>query len=214
MQSILKEFDHHFTFNAISSIGSLIMKNDRKTAYLYLTRLSALLRTSLRESSSMLKPISGELDFVRNYCELQKLRFGERFDYSIEIGEDVDLNMELPKMTIQTFVENAIKHGFENRKEGGRIEIILTHYENYHKIILRDNGIGRAESMKIRSDGTGYGIKTVNRVIDIMNRNNKLKASLEISDLTHDGVTCGTEVVVLIPDNYNFRTDGLFSNSD
>ena len=212
MQSILKEFDHHFTFNAISSIGSLIMKNDRKTAYLYLTRLSALLRTSLRESSSMLKPISGELDFVRNYCELQKLRFGERFNYSIEIGEDVDLNKELPKMTIQTFVENAIKHGFENRKEGGKIEIILTHYSNSHKIILRDNGIGRAESGKIRSEGTGYGIKTVNSVIDIMNRNNQLKVSLEIFDLAVDGVSSGTEVVIIIPDIYNFSAGGLFIN--
>lgn len=214
MQSVLKEFDHHFTFNAISSIGSLIMKNDRKSAYLYLTRLSALLRTSLRESSSMLKPISGELDFVRNYCELQKLRFGGRFDYSIEIGEEVDLNKEIPKMTIQTFVENAIKHGFENRKEGGKVEIILIHFENYHKIILRDNGIGRSESHKIRSDSTGYGIKTVNRVIDIMNRNNQLKASLEISDLTSDGVSSGTEVVIIIPDVYNFRIEGLFSNMD
>jgi sensor histidine kinase YesM len=56
-----------------------------------------LLRTSFRESSYMLKPISDELDFVRNYCELQKLRFGERFNYSIDIGEGVDINKEIPR---------------------------------------------------------------------------------------------------------------------
>jgi sensor histidine kinase YesM len=190
------------------------MKNDRKAAYLYLTRLSALLRTSLRESSSMLKPVSEELDFVRNYCELQKLRFGERFNYSIFIGEDVNLNKELPKMTIQTFVENAIKHGFENRKDGGIIEIIITHDGDYHTIVLRDNGIGRAESGKIRSDGSGYGIKTVYRVIDIMNKNNHMKTSLEIRDLMDDGVSSGTEVVIRIPDNYSFRTEGLFSSME
>jgi hypothetical protein len=79
---------------------------------------------------------------------------------------------------------------------------------------MRDNGIGRAESMKIRSEGTGYGTKTVYSVIEIRNRNNQLKTSLDISDLTSDGVSSGTEVILTIPDNYNFRVQGLFSNSD
>ncbi|MBK9391986.1 MAG: histidine kinase, partial [Bacteroidetes bacterium] len=209
MNSFLKEFDPHFTFNAISSVGSLIMKNDRKAAYLYLTRLSSLLRTSLRDSTSLLKPISEELEFVRNYCELQKLRFGDRFSYTIQVENEVNMSLEIPKMTIQTFVENALKHGLENLKEGGSLEIAITHSGDFHKIIVRDNGIGRSASKEISTSGTGYGIRTISRIFEITGESNNLQATLEIRDLGNEGHTSGTEVVIIIPDRYSFRIDEL-----
>lgn len=213
MNSVLKEFDPHFTFNAISSVGALIMKNDRQAAYLYLTRLSSLLRASLRDSSMIFKPLSQELDFVRNYCELQKLRFGERFNYSIQVGDEVDLLKEIPKMTIQTFVENALKHGIENRKEGGKIEIILSHEDDYHRITIKDNGIGRTASQGNKSGGTGYGIRTVSRIFEIINKNNIRKSTLEIMDLADNEFPSGTEVLIKIPDIFNFRIEEIPINS-
>ena len=207
MSSFLKEFDPHFTFNAISSVGSLIMKNDRKNAYLYLTRLSSLLRSSLRDSTTLLKTIAEEIDFVRNYCEIQKLRFGDRFNYIITISDDTDQNKEIPKMSIQTFVENAIKHGIENRKEGGLVEINVSRINGYHKFVIRDNGIGREASDKIKSDGTGYGIKTVRRIFEILNMYNSVNSTLDIRDVENDISSSGTEVTVMIPDNYNFSLD-------
>jgi len=209
MNSFLKEFDPHFTFNAISSVGSLIMKNERKAAYLYLTRLSSLLRTSLRDSTSLLKPISEELEFVRNYCELQKLRFGDRFNYSIDVENGVNMSLEIPKMTIQTFVENALKHGLENLKEGGTLEIIITHSGEFHKIVVKDNGIGMSASKETNTGGTGYGIKTISRIFEITGKSNNTQATLEISDMGDKEHTSGTEVVILIPDRYSFRIDEL-----
>ena len=213
MNSVLKEFDPHFTFNAISSVGALIMKNDRQAAYLYLTRLSSLLRASLRDSALIIKPLSQELDFVRNYCELQKLRFGDRFNYSIQVGEGVDLHKEIPKMTIQTFVENALKHGIENRKEGGKIDLMLSHEGDYHRIVIRDNGIGRTASQNNNSGGTGYGIKTISRIFEIINKNNIRKSTLEIKDLSGTEFSSGTEVVISIPDLYNLRIEEISINS-
>ena len=204
MSNFLSEFDPHFTFNAISSVGSLIMNNDRQSAYLYLTRLSSLLRASLRDSTTMLKTISEELDFVRNYCELQKLRFGNRFDYHIRVGEDVDLNKLIPKMTIQTFVENGIKHGIENKKSGGAVEVVILHIKGYHKFLIRDNGVGRAAADKIKSASTGIGIRTVSRIFEIINMYNKTESTLEIRDPDTDVFSSGTEVVITIPDNYSF----------
>ncbi len=204
MSNFLSEFDPHFTFNAISSVGSLIMKNDRQSAYLYLTRLSSLLRASLRDSTTMLKTISEELDFVRNYCELQKLRFGNRFDYHIRVGEDVDLNKQIPKMTIQTFVENGIKHGIENKKSGGAVEVVILHIKGYHKFLIRDNGVGRAAADKVKSASTGIGIRTVSRILEIINMYNKTESTLEIRDPDTDVFFSGTEVVITIPDNYSF----------
>jgi ligand-binding sensor domain-containing protein len=209
MNSFLKEFDPHFTFNALSSVGSLIMKNDRKGAYLYLTRLSSLLRSSLRDSTSLLKPVSEELQFVSNYCELQKLRFGDRFNYSIRVENDVDMSLEIPKMTIQTFVENALKHGIENRKEGGSVDIVLSHPGEFHKIVVRDNGIGRNASKEMKTGGSGYGVKTISRIFEITGKNNQTKATLEFTDIMNEGHVSGTEVNILVPDRYSFRIDQL-----
>jgi sensor histidine kinase YesM len=218
MNSFLKEFDPHFTFNAISSVGSLIMKNDRKAAYLYLTRLSSLLRASLKDSGSLIKPVAEEVDFVRNYCELQKLRFGDRFNYSINIADDVNLLREVPKMTIQTFVENSLKHGIESRRSGGSIEISLTHVESSLKIVVRDNGVGIKVSRELKTEGTGYGIKTIYGIFEIVNKGNPVKATLDIHDIqdVRNGIyETGTEVVIVIPDNYSFRINELsFSSSE
>jgi two-component system, sensor histidine kinase YesM len=69
----------------------------------------------------IIKPLSDEIDFVRRYCELQKLRFRDRISFSLTIDKDVDLLRTIPKMSIKLFVENAIKHGFENRLDGGEL---------------------------------------------------------------------------------------------
>jgi ligand-binding sensor domain-containing protein len=209
VNSVLREFDPHFTFNAISSVGSLIMKNNRDEAYRYLTKLSAMLRSVISDGSSIFKTLAGEVDFVRNYCELQKLRFGERFSYSISVSDNVDMQMEVPKMTIQTFVENAVKHGLENKKEGGGVEIFLSHRENFTEITISDNGIGREASLRLRTGGTGNGLKTLKRIFEILNRMNRLKSTFEIIDLSDNGLATGTKAVIYIPDNYSFRTEEL-----
>lgn len=204
ISSVLNQLDPHFTFNAISSIGYLIMKNNREEAYSYLTRLSSLLRTILYDGSSIIRTLSEELDFVTNYCELQKLRFGRKFSYNITIGDNVDPEKEIPKMAIQTFVENSIKHGFENRKKGGKVDILLSRDNRFLEIVIRDNGIGREASMNLKTGGSGHGITTVRKIFGIMNHYNSEKASVEIIDLTDNGSVIGTEVRVRVPDLYLF----------
>jgi ligand-binding sensor domain-containing protein len=207
ISSVLNQFDPHFTFNAISSIGYLIMKNSREEAYSYLTRLSSLLRSVLYDGSLIIRSVQDELDFVTNYCELQKLRFGNKFEYYIAIGGNVDIHKKIPRMAIQTFVENSLKHGFGNRKKGGRVEIELTMDDGFLKITVRDNGIGRAASAKVKTEGSGHGIRTVNKIFEIMNGYNTGKATVEINDLISNGKVAGTEVVVRIPEVYVFNTE-------
>jgi ligand-binding sensor domain-containing protein len=205
MSSVLKQFDPHFTFNVISSVGSLIMKGEKESAYDYITKLSSLLRSVLGDGSLIIKPLSEELDFVRKYCELQKLRFKERFSFAIVIDENVDLQREIPKMTIQTFVENAIKHGIENRKKGGKVEIIVGNAEDGLLILVRDNGIGRAAASMQKTGGTGYGQKIVNSLFEVMNSNNRRISKVEVLDLMENGNPSGTEVRISIPDGYRFE---------
>jgi len=108
-------------------------------------------------------------------------------------------------MTIQTFVENAVKHGLEHRKEGGKVDIILAHKEEAISIIIRDNGVGIETSKRLKTGGTGLGLKTIKKIFEIINQDNQLKSTLVISDVKESGLTAGTEVSILIPDKYNFR---------
>jgi ligand-binding sensor domain-containing protein len=205
MGSVLKQFDPHFTFNVISSVGSLVMKGDKETAYECITKLSALLRTVLSDGSVIIKPLVDEIDFVRRYCELQKLRFKDRFNFSIVIDTKADLQRDIPKMTIQNFVENAIKHGIENRKEGGRVEIAVCSRDNILEIKITDNGIGRAAASRQMTSGTGYGLKIIEGLFEVMNEYNNEISTIEIEDLEENGKVSGTEVKIIIPDDFKFE---------
>jgi ligand-binding sensor domain-containing protein len=209
MSSVLRQFDPHFTFNVISAIGSLIMKGEKENAYDYITILGGLLRTVLGEGSVIIKPLSDELDFVRRYCELQKLRFLDRISFSLTIDKNVDLQRTIPKMTIQLFVENAIKHGFENRYEGGRVEVDIKKADHSIIIMIADNGIGRAAASRQITEGTGNGLKMITGLFDVMNSYNKSKSTIEITDLQENNYPAGTSVVIEIPDDFRFE----FGNS-
>lgn len=205
MNSILRQFDPHFTFNVISSVGSVIMKGSAETAYDYIVALSGLLRSAIADGSIMIRPLSDEIDFVKRYCELQKLRFRDRICCTMETDKDVDMNRMLPKMTIQTFVENSIKHGFENRKEGGRVDIRVSRIKGSVLIVVSDNGVGRSVAEASGKKGFGQGITTIERIFGFMNRFNREKAGFEILDLEDAaGNPAGTEVRIIIPDSYSF----------
>jgi ligand-binding sensor domain-containing protein len=202
LSSVVSQLDPHFTFNAVSSIGSLIMKGEKERAYTYLLKLSGLLRSVLTDSSQMVKPIREEVEFVTRFLDLQKLRHGSRFDYSITVAEDVDQNILVPKMVLQLIVENAVKHGIESLKDKGMIEVIVHNVKDGNEFVVRDNGIGRKAASELDSGGAGIGIRNIIRSMEMLNKANKVKGSLTITDLYDNGKPSGTEVRGFIPTNY------------
>lgn len=204
LNSVIKQFDPHFTFNAVTSVGSLIMKGEKEKAYNYFIKLSNLLRSIISDSTALLKPLEQELEFVTRYCELQKLRFGNRFEYSITVGEGVDMKTPVPKMSIQSFAENAVKHGLENKKGQGIMDIIVVSMADGIELTVRDNGIGRVAAARLRTDGAGTGLKNIESIIETMNRANREKITFTLTDLYTDGKASGTEVKVFLPRNYSF----------
>jgi ligand-binding sensor domain-containing protein len=204
LNAVIRQFDPHFTFNAVSSVGSLIMKGEKEKAYDYFIKLSGLLRSVLSDSSSLLKPLSEEIEFVTRYCELQKLRFGERFDFEISIDERVDTGITVLKMIIQSFAENAVKHGLENKKGSGRVAIVINKSEAGIVITVKDNGIGRKAATELRTGGSGVGLKNIASLIETLNRFNHEKITFELTDLFEEGEPSGTMVRIYLPDSYNF----------
>ena len=143
MNSVIRQFDPHFTFNLIASAGSLIMRGKKETAYDYIVKLSGLLRAMLSDGTIMVRPLGSEIDFVKKYCELQEMRFKERLACKFFIDENINVYRLIPKMTIQTFVENSIKHGIENRMEGGEVTVRISEINDSLEITVSDNGVGR-----------------------------------------------------------------------
>ena len=204
LSAVISQLDPHFTFNAVSSVGSLIMKGEKEKAYTYLLKLSGLLRSVLTDSPVLLKPIKEEVEFVTRFLDLQKLRYGNRFDYSLKVAENVDQNTMVPKMVLQSIVDNAVKHGIENKKDKGIIEVEVNKVQNGHEFVVRDNGIGRKAASELNSDGAGLGLKNIISSMEMMNKANSVKATLIITDLYDNDKPSGTEVRGFLPANFTF----------
>jgi hypothetical protein len=199
LQGIKAQLDPHFTFNTLNSVASLIYLEDRQAAYDYMIKFTELLRGMLNDAERIYRSLAEELQFLTTYLDLEKLRFGEKFNYKIEIGEGVSQKEEVPKLVLQTFAENAIKHGIMARAEGGILKIRAEIKNDYLKLTVEDNGIGRAAAAG-RSSSTGKGLKITGEFYDILNQINKKPIKHLITDLYNEkGTPAGTRVEVWVP---------------
>jgi two-component sensor histidine kinase len=199
LQGIKGQLDPHFTFNSLNSVASLIYLEERQAAYDYLNKFTRLLRGLLNDAERIYRTLGEELEFVTTYLELEKMRFGDRLNYNIEIGEGVTREEMVPKMVLHTFAENAIKHGLMQCENGGKLQISVFMETDYLKIVIEDNGIGR-EKAAGNSHSTGKGLKITGEFYDILNQLNKKPISHSITDLyDKSGKSSGTRVEVMVP---------------
>jgi hypothetical protein len=199
LQGIKSQFDPHFTFNALNSVASLVYMDDRQAAYDYLNKFTQLIRRLLKDAERIYRDLNEELEFVTTYLDLEKLRFGEKFKYDIKIGESVTGKEQVPKLVLQTFAENAIKHGIMPRGEGGILKISVERESGYLMLIVEDNGIGRAAAAG-NSTSTGKGLKLTDEFYDILNKISRKPIKLSIADLADEsGNPSGTRVTVSVP---------------
>jgi LytS/YehU family sensor histidine kinase len=112
-------------------------------------------------------------------------------------------------MIIQSFAENAIKHGLENKKGQGIMDISVRNLEEGVEVTVRDNGIGRAAAAGMHTQGAGTGLKNIASIVEAINKTNREKITFSLTDLYDDNKAAGTEVRVFLPYNYtfNFPTD-------
>ncbi len=199
LQGIKSQLDPHFTFNTLNSVASLIYLEDRHAAYDYMIKFTELLRGMLNDAERIYRSLAEEIQFLTTYLDLEKLRFGEKFTYTIEIGEGISQKEQVPKLVLQTFAENAIKHGIMPNAEGGLLKIRVDKENDYLKLTIEDNGIGR-EAAADQSTSTGKGLKLTGEFYDILNQINKRPIKHLITDLYNKtGDPAGTRVEVWVP---------------
>jgi len=182
-----------------------VIKNDKKNASNYLTKFSRLIRIILENSKSPLITIADEIEAVRLYLEMEKLRFNTKFDHSIKIENHMNLStLLMPPLIFQPYIENAIWHGLMSKTSPGQLTISLNLEANNIVCIIQDNGIGREASMKKHKNKIlkkeSLGLKITDDRLAIMENKYDFKAKTEIQDLyDEEGKASGTRVVITLP---------------
>jgi LytS/YehU family sensor histidine kinase len=155
------------------------------------------------QSKVKLISIEEEIEMLKNYLELEKLRFKGKVDVRLVIDEEVEANEQdymVPPLLIQPIIENSFRHGLFHKGDGGILEVIFTLENNGLKCIVRDNGIGRAKSSEINKwrdrSHKSSGLSTTMDRVKILD-NNQGKMKLIINDLVNnDGSPIGTETII------------------
>ena len=191
-RAVQAKFIPHFTGNVLNSINFLINK-DPHSAQLYVSKFSDFSNQTLRNSDKLTRTLQEELNYSQLFLEFEKLRFEEKLDYTISVAPEVDMQIMIPTMILQTFCENAIKHGLRPKPKGGKIEINIYRKEEYEVISVRDNGVGRAKALQLQTEGTKEGLKIVNQQLELFNKRKNKAAYLNIVDLSDEnGQPAGT----------------------
>ena len=152
MQALRAQMNPHFIFNCLSSINRFILKNETEAASNYLTKFSRLIRTVLTNSKKAFISLEDELEMLRLYLEMEKLRFKDSFDYSITFINAIDDgNVFLPPLLFQPFAENAIWHGLMHKEGHGKLEFELSIDGKVLTCVITDNGVGRNKAAAFKS---------------------------------------------------------------
>jgi signal transduction histidine kinase len=143
----------HFLFNALNSIAALI-PDDAEGAERMVERVAALMRSSLQQGGPSTAPLAGELRLVCDYLEIERVRFRDRLRYELRIAPGLD-HVAVPRLSIQTLVENAIKHVVARQRTGATIVIAASAREDQVLVTVSDDGPGFAAPV----EGDGQGLR-------------------------------------------------------
>ena len=205
LESLRGQMNPHFIFNSLNSINYFISQNDRLSANRYIADFSRLIRSILGNMSNEYISLTLELESLHDYLKLEHLRFGDKFDYTIQVYEGISPEelLVFPGM-VQPFIENAIWHGvrgLEGRKGMVSIEFRMAN-ANCLICVVEDDGIGRKRSEKCKSNlpgKTSRGISIVLERLKIINNLRQTNFKVNIDDLFNDREETGTQVIIEIP---------------
>jgi ligand-binding sensor domain-containing protein len=195
------QMNPHFIFNSLNSIQKYIWENKEEDAAEYLARFAKLIRAILENSRKETIPLYEEIEVMKLYIELEHRRSNAHFDYSVKVGEDINLqNIVIPPLLMQPFIENAIWHGLNKKKEKGHLLLSITQKEQQLVCVIDDDGVGRQENIaSISTEKKSLGITITQQRIDRLMETTKLFASVSIEDKKENGIATGTTVTLTLP---------------
>ncbi len=165
LNALRLQLQPHFLFNTLNTISSL-MEFDIKRAQKIVSKLGNLLRTVLDKNKRNLIPLREELEFIRSYLDIEHARFLDRLTIEYDVDDNV-LDVMVPGLILQPIVENALKHGFTSRVEGGTIKLEAARIDDHVQLCVVDDGKGSDLNLQDLLD-KGIGLKNVKERLDLL----------------------------------------------
>jgi len=188
MALLKSQINPHFLFNTLNSISTL-MGTDKIKARQMMSMLSEVIRYALDSNDQPSISLAEEISFIRNYINIQQVRFGERLVYTEDIDADC-LGVELPPMVLQPLVENSVKHGISPKEEGGTITLLIHKKGEAVLFEIKDDGVGINNNSQYETSSSGVGLKNSNeRLINMFNYKSRLK-----TNASEDGYSVNFEI--------------------
>ena len=142
----------HFIFNSLNSVNQYIAQNNELEANKYLSSYSRLMRNMMQNSNKDFTPLSTELEQLKEYLDLEQMRFQDKFVYRIELDDSIDAeSVAVPNMLVQPYLENAIWHGLRYRESKGTLLLSVQQKEGKLCIRVDDDGIGLTQSALLKT---------------------------------------------------------------
>lgn len=201
LDALRMELNPHFLFNTLNAISGLVRRRENDDAVLMLARLGELLRSTLEDGAEQEVPLEREVELLRIYLEIVRLRFHDRLQVAVDIADEAREGL-VPPLILQPLVENAVRHGVGRLEESGRITVGARRVGERLELFVEDNGAGFAESFASpgrAANGGAAGIGLANT------RERLAQLYDERGDLRCESFAGGgARVVVVLP----FRTQG------
>lgn len=215
LKAVKSQMNPHFFYNALNTIQSYILLNDKKQALGYLSKFSDLTRTILEMTEKDEVSLEDEIKAIRLYLEIEKGRFGPEFSYQVEVAEGVDpAIVKIPPMLIQPYVENAVKHGLLHKDGQKLLRVLFSRTDDEKlKIEIDDNGIGRKKSEELNriraQKRKSFATEAQQNRIELLNRSGSRNFEIRIIDKTDEikSVSLGTTVIIQMDLKQNYESD-------
>ncbi|WP_299103658.1 histidine kinase [uncultured Tenacibaculum sp.] len=175
LNTLKGQINPHFMFNSLNNIRGLMLEDANKAREM-LTSLSETLRYALTQNTITSIALEDELEMVEKYIDLSKIQLEDRLVYKTKI-DALSLHVQIPPMLIQMLVENAIKHGISNLKEGGRVAVSTKIIKNSLCISVTNSGV-----LKNKDTGTQVGLENIKRRLDLLYGNKAVFSLKEVNN--------------------------------
>ena len=198
LKALQNQINPHFLYNTLDSIIYMIDKGESQKAEQMIVALSKFFRISISRGKNII-PLKDEIEHVRNYLLIQKIRFGDQFNYTINVSSGLE-GYYCMKLILQPIVENAIEHGLNDAQNGGRIDIKAYIDGEFIVLEVTDNGYG-ISSEKLKEIEKSFQDKNIHRGVGLQNVYQRIKIYYgEKGDIKiHSIEDEGTTISILIP---------------
>ncbi len=188
LDALRRQIEPHFLFNALHAIAGLVREGRSDAAVTMIAGLSEFLRKVVDTSDRHEVPLGEEVQFLQKYLDIQKVRFADRLQLSLDVPEELR-SAQVPSLILQPIVENSIKHGISKEARGGWIRVSAFRSNGRLTLSVYNDGPSLPKDCEINPSGIG-----------IANLRNRLRAMFgDAFDFSLRNHAAGVEVLISIP---------------